>query len=93
MGDQLIINAHDFGIRFSTSRCPLSFGHAVYVSYHISIHNVYAGKVNLFFRIMSQDLCTKKKSIITELCSILCKSTSYKFLSSTMLQILSSEMV
>jgi hypothetical protein len=28
-GDQLHINAHDFGMIFSTSRCPHTFGHVV----------------------------------------------------------------
>ena len=30
VGDQLHINAHDFGMRCSTSRCPHTFGHVVY---------------------------------------------------------------
>ena len=30
-GDQLHINAHDFGMRCSTSMCPHTFGHVVYV--------------------------------------------------------------
>ena len=30
-GDQLHINAHDFGMRCWTSRCPHTFGHIVYV--------------------------------------------------------------
>ena len=29
-GDQLHINAHDFGMRYLTSRCPHTFGHVVY---------------------------------------------------------------
>ena len=28
-GDQLLINAHDFGIRCLTGRCPHTFGHVV----------------------------------------------------------------
>ena len=31
-GDQLHINASDFGMRCSTSRCPHTFGHIVYVA-------------------------------------------------------------
>ena len=30
-GDQLHINAHDFGMRCWTSRCPHTFGHVVYI--------------------------------------------------------------
>ena len=30
-GDQLHINAHDFGMRCLTSRCPHTFGHVVYL--------------------------------------------------------------
>ena len=30
-GDQLHINAHDFGMRCWTNRCPHTFGHVVYV--------------------------------------------------------------
>jgi hypothetical protein len=30
-GDQLHINAHDFGMKCSTSRCPHTFGDVVYV--------------------------------------------------------------
>ena len=30
-GDQLHINAHDFGMRCSTSRCPHTFDHVVYI--------------------------------------------------------------
>ena len=31
-GDQLHINAHDFVMRFWTSRCPHTFGHVVYAA-------------------------------------------------------------
>jgi hypothetical protein len=31
-GDQLHINAHDFGTRCSTSRCPHTFGNVVYIT-------------------------------------------------------------
>ena len=31
MGDQLHINAHDFGMRCSTSRCPHTFALVVYL--------------------------------------------------------------
>ena len=30
-GDQLHIDAHDLGMRCSTSRCPHTFGHVVYI--------------------------------------------------------------
>jgi DNA-binding NtrC family response regulator len=32
--DQLHINAHDFGMRCSTSRCPHTFGHVLYDTMH-----------------------------------------------------------
>ena len=34
-GDQLHINAHDFGMRYSTSTCPHNFGHVVCVCMNI----------------------------------------------------------
>ena len=39
-GDQLHINAHDFGMRCSTSRCPYTFGHVLYMGYTIILRIV-----------------------------------------------------
>jgi hypothetical protein len=39
-GDQLHINAHNFGMRCSTGRCPHTFGHVVYCRSHIVKYNV-----------------------------------------------------
>ena len=36
-GDQLHINAYDFGMRCSTSRCPHTVGHVVYVDYEVTM--------------------------------------------------------
>jgi hypothetical protein len=36
-GGQLHINAHDFGIRCLTSRCPLTFSHVVYILFLVTI--------------------------------------------------------
>ena len=52
-GDQLHINAHDFGIRLSTSTCPHTFGHVVYPPSTVDIQQVSWLK----FYFLMQDPC------------------------------------
>ena len=46
-GDQLHINAHEFWMRWSMSRCPHTFGHVVYIAYGLNTNT--ASLFKLFY--------------------------------------------
>jgi hypothetical protein len=37
-GTNSILMSHDFGMRCSTSRCPHTFGHVVYLAFRMTVN-------------------------------------------------------